>query len=950
MKKLLKILGWIAAVLLVLLVLLVVGLKLFFPVEKVKALAIERGGKMLGRPIGVKDVDISFWGGLGIELKDVTVGSPVTMEIEDLLQADAVDLKLQILPLLSSTFRIDKLVIDNPHIVMVKTAGGVNNYTFTLFEKAPQQVPIDQLPPETKAAATAVSFERFVINDGTLDYTDDSSQIQIHLKGLNLSTALRNPRQGFYESSGKVSVDSVLIAAKKLLPALSCRLRYKADYDVAGRHLFIKEAELAANKLVFSISGELSHGGESLTARAGIKSESISVEDILSLLPKDQRAELKDFSVAGDFSLDVDLEYDNSKKEPVSYAGTAVISDMVMSQKDISGEMQFRRALVDFKPDNLRLNIEDGTFDNQPFKGHLVVDNFADPVVNGALAGKCDLAYLKPFLPPEGKHEIAGEMDFDVTASGRVKDAKNMSFSGSLAVKEGRYNSEIIPEPVESFSLDAYFDNKITHLNKLSARMRSGHMNLSGRVTNLIPYVMAARSQARKVALPIDGHVDGQLNLALFTPFLPPAGNPRLTGSIKVDLDITCDATKITSLKPRGEISIASASFIDSLLPEPVQAFEATMHMVPDTIIIKGLNAQFESSDVALSGKLIDPFPYLLPIKSVESIDRSKLKKPRLLFELTSHRFDTDRLFPEAVPGSGTNRAALPADSVPPIFLPDIDGQGSFQFDTVVYSRIDFTSLSGKVRIHNRTIDCYDVKGNVYTGDVAGTTTIDLNDFNNPRYKGEFKATQIEADDFVSRFSQFGGHLFGKVNLDGNYQANGWEPEEFTNSLTMTAKAQMHDGKIITSGFLYSAIAGLAKQTGQSFEREQPLKELNTNITVKDGKVRLDELKTRFGSMGDLELDGFYAFSGELGYKGSLLLSKEWTANLLSQGSLLGGLAGLFTDKSIDRIKLPLAIGGTVAKPTVNVDYSSLGKNVQQNLSKDAGNFLKDLLKKKDKK
>jgi hypothetical protein len=353
---------------------------------------------------------------------------------------------------------------------------------------------------------------------------------------------------------------------------------------------------------------------------------------------------------------------------------------------------------------------------------------------------------------------------------------------------------------------------------------------------------------------------------------------------------------------------------------------------------------------MALSAKLIDPFPYLLPTALSKGIDKSKLKKPNLLFELTSHRFDTDRLFPEAVPGSETNRAALPADSLPPLFLPDIDGKGTMQFDTIIYSRIEFTHLKGKALIHDRKIDCYDVTGKVYTGDVTGTTSIDLNDFNMPRYKGEFKATQIEADDFVSRFSQFGGHVFGKTDLSGGYEASGWEPEQFMNSLSMTAKTDIHEGKVVTSGFLYSAISTLAQQAGQPFDREQPLKALNTNIVVKDGKVRLDKLKTRVGTMGDMELDGFYAFTGSLEYKGSILLTKEWTSQLMSRGGLLSGLAGLFTDKSVDRIKLPIVIGGTVEKPSFNVDYSALTKGAQDNLTKDAGKLLNDLFKKKDKK
>jgi uncharacterized protein involved in outer membrane biogenesis len=950
MKKLLKILAWAAALFLALLIVVIVAFKLFFPVDKAKELAVAQGSQLLGRPLKVRDVDISIWGGLGIKLNEVTIGSPKGMEVGNLLEADAVDLKLRIFPLLSGKFRMDRLIIDRPRIVMVKTAEGVNNYTFALAEKAAAKIPAEKLSPETKAAAAAVSFEHFNINDGNLTYRDDSAGISLELTGLNLSTSLKNPRDDLYESSGQLQIESLLVTTADKYPPQSMELSYEAEFDVAARALTLKEAELRVNRLSLALNGSLSFDGKAIKSQVDVASGTIDIKDLLSLLPERQRAELKDYSISGNCSLDANIAYDGSKAGPLTYSGTAVITDLVMSTADIDGELRFRKALLDFKPDNLRLNIEDGTFDGQPLKGHLVVNNFDDPTVAGALSGSCDLAYIKPFLPLEGKHELAGQADFDVKVAGPVKDPKAMNFSGTMIIENGRYNSELLPEPVELFSLDIFFDNTVTRINKLAVKTPSIALNFFGRISNLMSYVLADSSVSQSVSVPFVGRLEGTVNLGVLNPFLPPAGKPELKGLVTLNMELTGDAMAPVSVEPYGELSIRNASFTDSLLPEQVRAFEMSMRMVPDTLFIDQASVQFESSDAAFSGKLLDPFPFLMPVSWRKTANKNIIRKPTLVFKFTSRRFDIDRLFPEAVPGSGANRAALPRDSVPPLFFPDINGRGAFRFDTLIYSRIEFTQVKGSVRIYNRRIDCYDVTAKVYTGDIAGTTTIDLKNFSNPRYSGEFKATRIEADDFVSRFSRFGGHLFGKMNLSGNYQARGWEPDEFMRSLTVKAKADMSEGKVVTDGFLYSTLASLAKKMNRTFEREQPLKSFSTNIIVEDGKVRLDKLKTKVGKMGDLELDGYYSMTGDLEYKGSILLSKEWTSQLLSQGGLLGGLAGLFTDKSVERIKLPLVIGGTIDKPTAKIDFSALTQGAQNNLTKDAGNFLKNLLKKKDKK
>ena len=159
----------------------------------------------------------------------------------------------------------------------------------------------------------------------------------------------------------------------------------------------------------------------------------------------------------------------------------------------------------------------------------------------------------------------------------------------------------------------------------------------------------------------------------------------------------------------------------------------------------------------------------------------------------------------------------------------------------------------------------------------------------------------------------------------------------------------MQQGKVVTSGVVSSAISSLASKAGESFDKEQTLRDLKTNIVVKDGKVSVDKLKTQLGKVGEVELDGFYSFAGDLSYGGTILLSKEWSQKLLSQKGLVGGLAGLLSDKSVDRIKLPIAFGGTLDKPSFDVDYSALTKNIGDNLKDDAGNLLQNLLK-KDKK
>ena len=114
MKKIPRKLVWTLGIILGLLLVITIGLRLFFPAEKVKDMAVSMASEKLGREITVADVGLSFAGGLGVQLEDFTVANPHGFAGDPLLVADHIDLKLQIVPLLRGDFKVNRLVVDQP--------------------------------------------------------------------------------------------------------------------------------------------------------------------------------------------------------------------------------------------------------------------------------------------------------------------------------------------------------------------------------------------------------------------------------------------------------------------------------------------------------------------------------------------------------------------------------------------------------------------------------------------------------------------------------------------------------------------------------------------------------------------------------------------------------------------------------------------------------------------
>ncbi len=928
MKKLIKKLLWLAGILAGLLILALVGLKLFFPTEKIRAMAVEEGSARLGRPIEVAGLDLSVWGGLGVELEGVRVGNPEGVTGPDLLSADRVDLKLQLLPLISGDFRIDRLIIDAPTVQMRKSADGEVNYAFELTDSTAPATAVEAIPDEAAAAALVVSFDELEVNDGRLSFVDDSSSMSFDLVGFDLATSLEYPDDGIYQSAGRLQADTILINVDEPYPPLACDLNYRLMYNTNTGALNVERIGAEVNQARFKVTGALSGLDQEISASLNVQSEQLPISELLSLLPPGQRELLSGYSINGSFSLDADLSRDPAAEDPDwRYTGSATLNDMEVTSTSFDGRLVVARCLVDFKPDNVRMNIEQGSFDGQPIKGHLVLDDFENPTVLGELAGGLDMALLMPFLPSEDAHEVAGRAEFDLKFSGPIREPEQLSFTGNLSVAQGSYNSELVPQPIESFDLDAYFENRLVKIRRFACQFESGQLTFTGRMTDLVPYILA--DSGSTVAPDVEAEVKGEVDLALAGPYLPPKGDPQLSGLLTLDVGFGGNITDLTSFQAQGTVAVSDAAYSDSLLPEPIERLDAELALRPDTIAVTRLVAQFTSSDVSFTGSLIRPFPYFLPILGLQ---RDTLPKPLFLFDLYSRRFDTDQLFPEAVPGAGGETVVLSGDSISAVILPDIEGRGTVRADTVIYCQVEMTQVETKVRVMDRRIECYDARAQVYSGSVTGKTTIDLTDFNSPRYSGEFSATQIEADDFVSRFSGFGGHIFGKGNFEGGYDAVGWEPEDFLNSLSVAGDLNVRDGRLVTTGAAFSAISQLASSLGETFAEEQTIRNFASQITVENGRVGTSELVSRLGDIGDLKLNGSYGFDKSLDYAGTLILSPERSKKL--------GLG------ESDRAELPFRISGTQTSPRFDFDLAALLKQAGESAIEDAAKkALKDLFK-----
>ncbi len=776
MKKFVKIGLWIVVVALVIIALAATAVALFFPKEKAKDMALERLSTALNREVKIDDVEISFWGGLGVYLKGIKIANPRGFTWDQFMQAKALDVKLKFWPLLKGEIAVDRSILEEPRVGLFKTREGQVNYLFGVIDSLTPEPMKGKMSEESKVAATAISFENLSIVDGYIDYVNDSSQTGVSIYGLNMNSRLKNPSTGIFNFSGHASMDSVNVrTAETTYPSLQIDADYSAVADLNKNQAVVKDTRMKVNGVELQINAGIPNLQTFNFVNVEINSKDSYLGNILALAPDKYRKMVDEFNIDGRLNLNAVVKYNaNNEPDPITYNGTLNLNNLNISGKSNSGTAKIASLKVDFNPTDFKAAIEEG---------------------------KIQLGFFEPFVDSTGETELSGTLDLNLTAAGKIANPYDLSMSGNIALPDGRYATPTMAEPIE-----------------------------------------------------------------------------------KIDLAI--------NLSKRA-------------------------------IDIQKLNLNFVSSDLSLTGKLSDPFPGLIPGYEGQA------KKPFLSFNLSSNNFDYDKMFPDTMQGNAGETAA--SDSIPlSIPLPDINGAGKGKFGHLVYKEIDFTDITTDISIKDRIIRMDNIDGDVYTGKVAGDFELNLNDPKRPEYTGNYRAEKIQVNDFLDRFANFGGHVFGEINMDGNFDASGWDPEPILNSLSMNGDALMDNGKLINMDVLKK----IADELNVKMLDEETIRNLTTKFHVENGRVTLDDFTT-LSRFGKWNLGGSIGFDGSLDYHGSILLTEELSKELLTKA----GFQQYF--QSGKRLDMPFTLKGTYAKPQVGLD---MGEAIKRNLP--TGDAAKNLLDK----
>jgi hypothetical protein len=170
--------------------LVVFGVSLNAIVEKNRGRIQEDLERSFGRAVAFGELKFSFWRGPGIAARELRIAEDPHFAATPFIQTKQLTMRLRWLPLLAGRFEIDKFILDEPEIQIIRNEAGALNIAGVAAPKKKPREPPGETREKKAPSAPSFSVTAVSVSNGRIDYIDRSSKepIEIRLRRLDLDT------------------------------------------------------------------------------------------------------------------------------------------------------------------------------------------------------------------------------------------------------------------------------------------------------------------------------------------------------------------------------------------------------------------------------------------------------------------------------------------------------------------------------------------------------------------------------------------------------------------------------------------------------------------------------------------------------------------------------------------------------------------------------------------
>lgn len=470
----------IAAGFFIFMIVLIIGLNLYFTDERLKNLILPEVRELTGSEVTVERMSLTFFRTFprfGVEINELNLpdpgGEPV-LSVEELL------VSVELMPLFRNELAISRLDIARPLMNYVVYADSTTNIDF-LLELA------DEDPEEVDEDGFDITIPRFTIRDAEIDYRDETTDTHVTLADLDADISLRFSDLIETTIDARLGSLSARVEETQYVENLSLSLNQTSTIDMENEIVTLEEGTFSIRGLALDLTGTIaSWSADAPELDLQFTSSSDNFGELLRLAPPEFDEMLAGLESRGSLRLEGSVAGRVSENEIPRFDLIIDVQDGYLQNPDLPDAIEDIFIQIEVNNDLAKIReFRARAADNSvTATGTLERPLDDDATFSIELDGDVDLATVSRFYPigDFGIEDLAGILQANATANGRIDLPEDATFSGTFTLSDGLLQYADVPRPIEDINarIDANQD-RIT-IEESGLRAASNRLTLSGSI------------------------------------------------------------------------------------------------------------------------------------------------------------------------------------------------------------------------------------------------------------------------------------------------------------------------------------------------------------------------------------------------------------------------------------------------------------------------------------
>lgn len=389
---------------------------------------------------------VSLLPSIKVHIRDLTMKNPQgDWKHKNFLTLGECKAKIALLPLLRGKIAINSFRLTESIINYEVNKAGLSN-----IEQIVNNNNNIEKQKEKKESKLQLSLSDFWIEGVNLSYENRKTKERYECKDLRQLLSLTyNAKTGALKTRGRLSLSELYVKSAGqpiLLEGVTLSLAHELEANTKKKTITIKRISSAINDIALTAKGTIKD--TSLDLR--IKTETVSLADILRQIPQNLSPELPKLSASGTFKLDVTAK--GTTKSP-RLNGTLDISEGVLKHSKLPDSIHSITANATVTENSLKISQLGLRLGKDPIDISGTIKEFANPQLDVLIKANIAMSSIKRSLKLPQGYAVDGRIISDIKALGQYNPAKPeaLAVSGSL---EFRQFSLLTPETIKPIKIN----------------------------------------------------------------------------------------------------------------------------------------------------------------------------------------------------------------------------------------------------------------------------------------------------------------------------------------------------------------------------------------------------------------------------------------------------------------------------------------------------------------